>query len=418
MKNKKHMQIIYIRILLNNYLKTLTITKGDNTKVNVEGFSGDKVDYEIHVDSNTEKITLAGTTVRSDASISGIGTKVLVEGENKYVLSVKANNGDVRNYNIKVVKAKKEGTIIKDADTIIKESNLNIDGEYITGLTLTTDVSYIKNIINKYPCPDVNSGFYVEERRWNILLRNIMKHKNTMLVGPTGTGKTDVIIRICKALNIPCRIYDMGAMMDPLTDLLGSHRLENGTSKFDYAKFVYDVQEPGVILLDELSRAPQMTNNILFPCLDDRRTLPVEIADSNGPREIHVHPECTFIATANIGSEYSGTNELDAALENRFMTIQVDYLPKSIETQILTIRTGCDERSAMKIVGVANAIRERYLDGSLSKTISTRETLTCGELIVDGFSLLEAVNFSFCEKFPKYGENSEYDTVKKIMMGF
>ena len=260
----------------------------------------------------------------------------------------------------------------------------------------SVSVSFLKKMMKDYPCPDVNSGFYVEERRWNILLRNIMKHKNTMLVGPTGTGKTDVIIRICKALDIPCRIYDMGAMMDPLTDLLGSHRLENGTSKFDYAKFVQDVQEPGVILLDELSRAPQMTNNILFPCLDDRRMLPVEIADSKGLRSVPVHPECTFIATANIGSEYSGTNELDAALENRFMTIQVDYLPKTIESQVIAIRTGCDERSAMKIVGVANAIRERYLDGSLSKTISTRETLACGELIVDGFSLLEAVNFSFC----------------------
>lgn len=289
---------------------------------------------------------------------------------------------------------------------------------YNSGIKNDDAVSFLKKMIKDYPCPDVNSGFYVEERRWNILLRNIMKHKNTMLVGPTGTGKTDVIIRICKALDIPCRIYDMGAMMDPLTDLLGSHRLENGTSKFDYAKFVKDVQEPGVILLDELSRAPQMTNNILFPCLDDRRTLPVEIADSKGLRSVPVHPECTFIATANIGSEYSGTNELDAALENRFMTIQVDYLPKTIESQVIAIRTGCDERSAMKIVGVANAIRERYLDGSLSKTISTRETLACGELIVDGFSLLEAVNFSFCEKFPKYGENSEYDTVKKIMMGF
>ena len=289
---------------------------------------------------------------------------------------------------------------------------------YNSGVKNEDAVSFLKKMMKDYPCPDVNSGFYVEERRWNILLRNIMKHKNTMLVGPTGTGKTDVIIRICKALNIPCRIYDMGAMMDPLTDLLGSHRLENGTSKFDYAKFVQDVQEPGVILLDELSRAPQMTNNILFPCLDDRRMLPVEIADSKGLRSVPVHPECTFIATANIGSEYSGTNELDAALENRFMTIQVDYLPKTIESQVIAIRTGCDERSAMKIVGVANAIRERYLDGSLSKTISTRETLACGELIVDGFSLLEAVNFSFCEKFPKYGENSEYDTVKKIMMGF
>lgn len=298
------------------------------------------------------------------------------------------------------------------------ECNFDYKKKYGAGSKNTDAVSFLKKIMNDYPWPDVNSGFYIEERRWNILLRNIMKHKNTMLVGPTGTGKTDVIIRICKALNIPCRIYDMGAMMDPLTDLLGSHRLENGTSKFDYAKFVQDVQEPGVILLDELSRAPQMTNNILFPCLDDRRMLPVEIADSNGLRSVPVHPECTFIATANIGSEYSGTNELDAALENRFMTIQVDYLPKSIEAQILTIRTGCDEKSAMKIVGVANVIRERYMDGSLSKTISTRETLACGELVVDGFSLLESVNFAFCEKFPKHGENSEYDTVKKIMMGF
>ena len=188
--------------------------------------------------------------------------------------------------------------------------------------------------------------------------------------------------------------------------------------KVDYAKFVKDVQEPGVILLDELSRAPQMTNNILFPCLDDRRTLPVEIADSNSAREVKVHPECVFIATANIGSEYSGTNDIDAALENRFMMIQVDYLPQSVEAEILNIRTGCNLESAKKITSIANAIRERYLEGTLSKTISTRETLACAEFVVDGFAIVDAINFSFCEKFPKYGDNSEYDTVKKLVMGF
>ena len=291
-------------------------------------------------------------------------------------------------------------------------SNYNADTKSETVASLKT------TIMDKYPCPDIKTGFYIEEKRWNVLVRNIIKHKNTMLVGPTGTGKTDVIIRICKALNIPCRIYDMGAMMDPLTDLLGSHRLENGSSKFDYAKFVKDVQEPGVILLDELSRAPQMTNNILFPCLDDRRTLPVEIADSNSAREVKVHPECVFIATANIGSEYSGTNDIDAALENRFMMIQVDYLPQSVEAEILNIRTGCNLESAKKITSIANAIRERYLEGTLSKTISTRETLACAEFVVDGFAIVDAINFSFCEKFPKYGDNSEYDTVKKLVMGF
>ena len=299
-----------------------------------------------------------------------------------------------------------------------EESKFDVKMEYNKDSVIENIISLKNKIQNEYPCPDINSGFYIEERRWNILVRNIMKHKNTMLVGPTGTGKTDVIIRICKSLGIPCRIYDMGAMMDPLTDLLGLHRLENGSSKFDYAKFVKDVQEPGVILLDELSRAPQMTNNILFPCLDDRRVLPIEIADSNSDREVKVHPDCVFIATANIGSEYSGTNDIDAALENRFMMIQVDYLPKTIEAQILTIRTGCDEKSALKITSIANAIRDRYMEGSLSKTISTRETLACAEFIVDGFSILDAVNFSFCEKFPKYGENSEYDMVKKLVMGF
>ena len=299
-----------------------------------------------------------------------------------------------------------------------EESKFDPKKTYTSEYSEESIVSLKNRIQDDYPCPGVDSGFYIEQKRWNVLVRNILKHKNTMLVGPTGTGKTDVIIRICKALNIPCRIYDMGAMMDPLTDLLGSHRLENGSSKFDYAKFVKDVQEPGVILLDELSRAPQMTNNILFPCLDDRRTLPIEIADSNSVREVKVHPECVFIATANIGSEYSGTNDIDAALENRFMMIQVDYLPKTIEAQVLEIRTGCDEKSALKIASIANAIRDRYMEGSLSKTISTRETIACAEFIVDGFSILDAVNFSFCEKFPKYGDNSEYDTVKKLVMGF
>ena len=314
-----------------------------------------------------------------------------------------------------------EINVCKEDDYIemtTEESKFDPKIAYTTDYVETINVSLKSKIQDDYPCPGVESGFYIEQKRWNVLVRNILKHKNTMLVGPTGTGKTDVIIRICKALNIPCRIYDMGAMMDPLTDLLGSHRLENGSSKFDYAKFVKDVQEPGVILLDELSRAPQMTNNILFPCLDDRRTLPIEIADSNSAREVKVHPECVFIATANIGSEYSGTNDIDAALENRFMMIQVDYLPKTIEAQVLEIRTGCDEKSALKIASIANAIRDRYLDGSLSKTISTRETIACAEFVVDGFSILDAVNFSFCEKFPKYGDNSEYDTVKKLIMGF
>lgn len=57
-----------------------------------------------------------------------------------------------------------------------------------------------------------------------------------------------------------------------------------------------------VILLDELNRAALSSNNVLFPCLDDRRKLSIEVAGGKDIREINVHPEVTFIATANVGS--------------------------------------------------------------------------------------------------------------------
>ena len=292
-------------------------------------------------------------------------------------------------------------------------SNFDITKKY--NLDTYKEQTILDTIKEKYPCPDISTGFYVEEKNWNYLVRNIMQHKNTMLIGPTGTGKTEIIIKICNILGIDCRIYDMGSMQDPLTDLLGSHRLENGSSVFDYAKFVEDVQKPGVILLDELSRAPLMTNNILFPCLDSRRQLPIEIADSHHDRIVKVHPECTFIATANIGSEYSGTNEIDAALLNRFLPLQLDYLPANIEVEILKIRTHIDDNSAIEVVSKFNRIRSAYKDSQISKSVSTRELIACGELIHDGFSISESIDFVVCQKYISNNYDDELKTVKKII---
>lgn len=279
-------------------------------------------------------------------------------------------------------------------------------------------LSFLNELTEKYPCPSIESGFYFEKSKWNFLVRNILKHKNTLLTGPTGTGKTDIVIRICKELNVPCRIYDMGAMMDPLTDLLGQHKLKDGNSVFEYSRFVEDIQKPGVILLDEISRAPFGSNNILFPCLDMRRTLPVDIAGVNDNREIKVHPECVFIATANIGSEYSGTSELDAALLNRFITLQVDYLPSEIEANVIKVNYNIDNDIVYDIVNFANDIRNKYINGVISKPISTRETLACAELISDGFTFEDSIKFSMCEKFQKYGDNPEYNTVIGALMGY
>ena len=262
-------------------------------------------------------------------------------------------------------------------------------------------------------CPNIDSNsFYVEDKNWKYLVRNIMRHKPTILTGPTGTGKTELILMACKQLGIDCEVHDMGAMQDPLTDLLGCHRIKNGNSTFDYAKFVYDVQKPGVVLLDELSRAPLMTNNILFPCLDNRRELPLAIADSEGPRSVKVHPDCVFIATANIGSEYSGTQDIDAALMNRFLPLKVSYMPANYEIELLEKRCKISEDDASTIVKFANAMRMKSKEGSIAYPVSTRENIAMAELIADGFDLIDAVNFVICNKF----DDDDLKAVKQLMM--
>jgi len=262
----------------------------------------------------------------------------------------------------------------------------------------------------------LSDGFYVQEDIWYLLLRNIRSQVNTLMVGPTGTGKTELVMLACKKLGISCSVYDMGAMYDPVAGLLGVHRLhEGGVSVFDYAKFTKDISKPGVVLLDELSRAPATTNNILFPCLDSRRSLPVEIAGGNDLREIPVSPECCFIATANIGSEYTGTMDIDRALQNRFFPLELSYLPPDEEINVLKKRCFIGRVNAGHIVAVANNIRDLYIKQEISCSISTRETLMAAELVADGWSVLRSLELSFLPLFEGSGSDGERGIVKKII---
>lgn len=256
-------------------------------------------------------------------------------------------------------------------------------------------------------------GFYIKDETFYLLTRNIYKRVNTMLTGPTGSGKTQVVELICKQLGIPCTIYDMGAMHDPISDLLGVHRLDDGKSIFDYAKFTQDVQKPGVIVLDELSRCPATALNILFPVLDHRRTLPVEIAGSKDIREIPIHPEVCFISTCNIGIEYTGTSTLDKALKNRFFPIEFTYLPADIEARVLMKRCDIEKQDADMITSIAAKLRRMAENAEAATTVSTRETLMIAELIHDGWSTLDALNYVL---IPLCDSKESRELVRKLLM--
>lgn len=269
-----------------------------------------------------------------------------------------------------------------------------------------------------FKVPDIKKGgFYVDPDNWYLLLRNITNQVNTMMIGPTGTGKTELILLACEKLGLPCHVYDMGSMYDPVAGLLGVHRLqEGGVSTFDYAKFTHDISEPGVVLLDELSRAPVTTNNILFPCLDSRRTLPVEIAGGDDLRSVKVHEDCCFIATANVGAEYTGTMSMDRALVGRFFPLELDYMPRDKEEQVLMKRCRVSASAAKHIVSVANNVRSLYRKQELSCSLSTRETLLAAELVADGWSVLRAMELVFLPLFEGTKAEGERGIIAKSLM--
>lgn len=258
----------------------------------------------------------------------------------------------------------------------------------------------------RYEKPTIaKDGFYVDDDTWWDLMVNIAENVNTLFKGPAGSGKTELIQLACNRLGLKCHIYDMGSMYDPISDLLGVHRMTAQGSVFDYAQFTQDIQQEGVILLDELSRATPAVNNILMPCLDSRRTLRVEMAGAKDKREIPVHPKCRFIATANLGAEYVGTSELDLALRDRFDEMDISYMPAEEETAMLIKRFGIPRADAQNIVSTAVTIRNIYAKEEIEFSITTRETIRAAKKVAAGWTAVKAMERAF---LPRYeGTRSE-----------
>ena len=256
--------------------------------------------------------------------------------------------------------------------------------------------------------------------KWKYLVRSAVRGKNIMMVGPAGCGKTQAAKELPKATNRPFFYFNLGATQDPRATLIGNTHFKDGQTTFDESAFVKAIQtENAVILLDELSRAHPEAWNILMTVLDEgQRYLRLD-EDVNSPT-IRVAANVSFIATANIGTEYTSTRVLDRALMDRFEIIEVDILSLSQEEDLLQKRFG--DKVSINLIhavaDIADATRKEWRseEGKLSTMISTRMTVRVCELLADGFSLSEASEVAIIPFFDASGgADSERTFVKQII---
>lgn len=260
----------------------------------------------------------------------------------------------------------------------------------------------------------------ISDIKWKYLVRSVLRGKNIMMVGPAGCGKTEAAKALPDATDRPFFYFNLGATQDPRATLIGNTHFKNNETTFDDSAFVKAIQtENAVILMDELSRAHPEAWNILMTVLDEgQRYLRVD-EDVNAP-VINVAEGVSFIATANIGTEYTSTRVLDRALMDRFEIIEVDILSKEREQILLTKRFGNVVTADLihSVSDIADVTRKEWRseDGKLTTMISTRMTVRICELLADGFTLEESAEVAILPFFdPSGGADSERTFVKQVV---
>lgn len=251
------------------------------------------------------------------------------------------------------------------------------------------------------------NGLFIEELKWKYLLRSAVRGKNILMTGPTGCGKTLAAQSLVRSLKRPDYYFNLGATQDARATLIGNTHFnkESGTF-FSESAFVKAIKTPNaIILLDELSRAHPEAANILMTVLDAGQRY-LRLDEAEGSPIIKVASGVTFIATANIGGEYTATRVMDRALMDRFVQIEMDLLDKENELSLLKFKfPEADEYSLNALAEIADTTRQLIkTDASkISTIVSTRVNVEAAGLIYDGFSLLEAASIAILPYFSNDG---------------
>ena len=266
-------------------------------------------------------------------------------------------------------------------------------------------------------------GLKMAELKWKYLMRSAVRGKNIMMTGPSGCGKTLSAKALVNSLDRPDYYFNLGATQDPRATLIGNthYDSEQGTY-FSESAFVKAIQTPdAVILLDELSRAHPDAWNILMTVLDYGQRY-LRLDEQDGQKTINVAKGVTFVATANIGNEYTSTRVMDKALMDRFTIVEMDVLNETEEHDLLTYMfPHVDSTMLGNVAEIAAMTRVNASsdNATISSGISTRTSVEMAGLIYDGFDLNEASEVSV---YPQYsadgGVDSERTFVKQIVQKF
>lgn len=343
---------------------------------------------------------------------------------NRFLYVRQLPNGNLKASGMTLEQAKKTGTLLTDYfpsnETNPSVASFNLETINPTDMT---EEDKLRKFIHEDSISLKPKKLMMPDLKWRYLIRSAMRGKNIMMTGDAGSGKTLAAKSLVKALNRPDFYFNLGSTQDARATLVGNTQFakESGTF-FAESAFVKAIKTPNaVILLDEISRAHPDAWNILMTVLDQGQRY-LRLDEAEGSPIVEVADNVTFIATANIGTEYTSTRVMDRAILDRFTIIEMDLLDSAQEFNLLKmIYPKADRDDLRAIAEISHHTREvkRGDSGKLSNSVSTRAAVEMAGLIDDGFELIEASEISIFPFFSQDGgTDSERTYVKQLVQKY
>jgi len=231
--------------------------------------------------------------------------------------------------------------------------------------------SFSEHLILKEP-------FYLPQGQELAIARAAYNNKIPLLLkGPTGCGKTRFMQHLAWELARP--LITVSCHDDLSTsDLVGRYLLKGGEAVWMDGPLTTAVRVGAICYLDEIVEARKDTMVVIHPLADDRRELPI---DKLG--QLLTAPDEFMLAVSYNPGYQSIMKDLKQSTRQRFLSVEFNYPPPELESEIVRRESGAAADLAKDLVRLAGMTRG-LKDAGLQEGASTRLLIHAARLIKDG----------------------------------
>jgi len=294
-------------------------------------------------------------------------------------------------------------------------------GQLWNGTVLESDgKKVLVRLINLVEKPQVDlveelPNFWIDRLTLKAIQIQLLSNFNVLLIGPAGAGKTQFCKRLSEAWNCEILIIDCGNV-GKTKDFFGSESAKDGSTAWQPSqlslicdKAEQEPQKKYLVVFDEISRVHGRNSSDLHPFLE-KEIRQTSFISTEGTIIVNLPKNVMVMATANIGTQYSGTYSIDNALRDRFLERWLDYPPPEFEIEWLVNKyPRVNYYQAEKIVAAANSLRQAAKNSQVDYAPSLRKTDATANLVQHGFDVLPAIEQEFLTVEKPLDENADME---------